>query len=334
MLISVFIPTGKRVESLKKTLLSLKNQTYKNFEVIIVVYKPDDNFSQLVDSYKRIFSLKVVNQTQKGLSKAANMALEVAAGEIFIRTDDDVVMSKGWLEAIANTFTKDKKVGGVTGPTIIPEEYLNNRDLFVAERRFREGSIFWRLAGKIYFGYFMENQPRRVSYWFRSGAFSLGSNYPESLDVPVQEVTNLEACNLCVRTELLRKVGGFDNIYTGVGEYHEADAALKIKNLGYKLIFDPKVAVNHCPSQDGFFNDRPNSYSRMLNFIIFHTRFLKPKNLDAFFRYFFYLIFLNIFYVYLAITRKQAIQLMAIPGTLEGLLRSLFDKRYKDYAQS
>lgn len=334
MLISVFVPTGKRVESLKRVLVSLDNQTYKNFEVIIVDYKSSEEFTKLVDSYTNILNIKVVHQTEKGLSKAANLALEVAQGEIFIRTDDDVVMDKHWLEAIRDNFAGDEKVGGVTGPTVVPEDHLNNRDLFVLEKKFREGGLFWRLVGKLYFGYFMEGKPRRVSHWFKSGAFSLGSNYKEALSEPIQEVTNLEACNLCVRTELLRKVGGFDSIYTGVGEYHEADAVLKIKSLGYKLIFNPKVILNHCPSQDGFFNDRPNSYSRMLNFIIFHTRFLKPASVDAFFKYILYLAFLNVFYIYLAITHKQAVQLMAIPGTIEGLVRSVFDRRYRNYAKS
>lgn len=334
MLISVFVPTGKRVESLKKVLASLNNQTYKNFEVIVVDYKSNEEFIKLIDSYINILNIKIVHQTEKGLSKAANLALKVAQGEIFIRTDDDVVMDRHWLEAVRDTFARDEKIGGVTGPTVVPKDHLNNRDLFVLEKRFREGGLFWRLVGKLYFGYFMEGTPRKVSYWFKSGAFSLGSNYKESLNEPIQEVTNLEACNFCVRTALVRKVGGFDSIYAGVGEYHEADAALKIKNLGYKLVFNPKVILNHCPSQDGFFNDRPNSYSRMLNFIIFHTRFLKPASLDALLRYIFYLAFLNMFYIYSAAAHRQAIQLMAIPGTIEGLFRSVFDRRYREYAKS
>jgi len=326
MFISVFIPTGKRVASLGRALASLKSQTYKNFEVIVVDYKSNEDFTKLIDSYTASLNIKVVHQTEKGLSQAANLALEVAQGEIFIRIDDDVVMDTGWLEAVYTTLTSDEKLGGVTGPTVVPTEYTVNRDLFVFEKQLREGTIFWKLVGKVYFKYFMEGTPRRVSHWFKSGAFSLGSNYVEALQEPLQEVTNLEACNFCVRTALLRQVGGFDSSYTGVGEYHEADAAFKIRDLGYKLVFNSKVSVNHCPSQDGFFNDRPNSYSRMLNFILFHSRWLKVDSLDAFFKYLFYLVFLNAYYVYLAITRCQVIQLMAIPGTVVGLIRVNYAK--------
>lgn len=332
MFISVFVPTGKRVESLKKVLVSLNNQTYKNFEIIVVDYKSSNELFDLIQSYKGLLDIKVVHQREKGLSKAANLALEVARGEIFIRTDDDVVMDKMWLASVYETFIKDEKIGGVTGPTIVPNDYITNRDLFVFEKKLRGSKIFWKILGKIYFDFFMEGTPRRVSHWFKSGAFSLGSNYEECLKEPFQEVTNLEACNLCVRTELLRKVGGFDSIYTGVGEYHEADAALKIKQLGYKLVFNPSVIVNHCPSQDGFFNDRPNSYSRMINFIVFHSRFLKTNSFDAFFRYMFYLAFLNTFYIYSAIIHRQAIQIMAIPGTIVGLARVTIDRKLTKHA--
>lgn len=334
MFISVFIPTGKRVDSLRNMLESLKKQTYKNFEVVIVDYKSDENLTNLVEDYNKQLQIKVVHQNEKGLSRAANLALENAVGEIFIRTDDDVIAGPGWLEAVNETFENDAKIGGVTGPTVIPDDHLKNRDLFVFEEKFRKGGLFWKLLGRLYFQVFMEGQPRRVSHWFKSGAFSLGSNYKESLNEPFQEVDNLEACNLSVRTDLLRKVGGFDSIYTGVGEYHEADAVLKIRDLGYKLVFNPKAAINHCPSQDGFFNDRPNSYSRMLNFIIFHTRFIKIDTLSALFRYVSYLLFLNAFYIYVAVLHKQSQQLMAIPGTIVGLIRTITNKNYRSYAKS
>lgn len=332
--ISIFVPTGNRALTLEKVLDSLSKQTYKNFEVIIVDYKSTDETPDVINEYKDKLSIKIIHQIEKGLSKAANLALDVAQGDIFIRTDDDVVMDEGWLDAVNNTFKKYPKAGGVTGPTVVPKKNLISRNLFYFERQFRKGNIFLRFLGYIYFNYFMEGKPYAVSQWFKCGAFSLGSNYEGSLKEPIQEINNLEACNFSVKTKLLKKVGGFDSIYTGVGEYHEADAAFKIQKLGYKLMFNPKAIVNHCPSQDGFFNDRTNSYSRMINFIIFHSRFLKVNNLDTFFRYSLYLIFLNSFYIYLAITRHQAIQLMAIPGTIAGLFQITFDKKLTQYAKS
>lgn len=315
MFATVFIPTGNRAESLKKVLDSLENQTFKDFEIIIVDYKSKEDTFKIIDKFKKKLILRIIKQTEKGLSRAANLALKEAKGTIFIRTDDDVVMKPFWLQAIYDTFTSDKKIGGVTGPTVIPQNFAGNRDLFVFEQKFKKGNLFWRLLGKLYFGYFMEGEPRKVSHWFDCGAFGLGSNFEDATKEPIHEITNLEACNFSVRTDLLRQVGGFDLRYGGVGEYHEADAAFKIKELGYKLMFNPKVYLNHCPSQEGFFNDRPESYSRMINFIVFYLRHIKLNSLNKLFRFLLYVLFLDSYYLFQFLKTKQKSQLGALSAT-------------------
>lgn len=321
MYASIFIPTGNRAKSLDRVLTSLVRQTFKDFEIIIVNYKSTDGTDNIIKSYGKKLHIKSLPQKTKGLSKAANLALKVAKGKIFIRTDDDVVMSTSWLKSIHDTFESDKKIGGVTGPTVIPPVFRKNRDLFIIEERFKNGSATWRLIGKLYFGFFMEGQPHKVSHWFDSGAFGLGSNFVESKKEKLQEVTNLEACNFSVRTKLLRKIGGFDTFYAGVGEYHEPDAAFKIRELGYSLVFNPKVALNHCPSKQGFYNDRPESYSRMINFIVFYRRHIKLDSFRKFCRFIPYLVFQNCYYVYTAFKTRQIKQLGALPGTIMGFLQ-------------
>ena len=321
MHVSIFVPTGNRATSLDKVLLSLTKQSYKKFEVIIVDYKSTDQTPSVIHKYRKKLQIITIAQKTKGLTKAANLALKQAKGIIFIRTDDDVVMSPDWLRAIVDTFNSSKKIGGVTGPAVIPIRFRNNRDLLIVERKFRLGSPMWKLIGRFYFGYLMDNKQYESGLWLDSGAFSFGSNFPGSRKSPQHEVTNLEPCNYAVRTKLLKAVGGFDPIYTGVGENHEADAAFKIKRLGYKLMFNPKASLNHCPSRQGFFKDRPSSYSRMLNFIIFYRRNIKLDTIRKVHKFFAYLIFLNCYYVYAALVNKQPKQLGAIPGTIVGFLK-------------
>lgn len=321
MKVSIFIPTGNRAKSLDRELASLTKQTYKNFEILIVDYKSTDETPSVIEKFSKKLNIKHIHQKDKGLSRAANLALDKATGQIFIRTDDDVVMSPKWLDSLHKSFVSDKSVGGVTGPTVITESFKKNRDLFVFENKFRTGNALWRMIGNIYTGYFMEGNPNRVSHWFDCGAFSLGTNFESARGEPVQEVTNLEACNFAVRTNLLRKIGGFDTSYTGLGEYHEPDAALKIRALGYRLVFNPKAYLNHYPSQDGFFKERPESYSRMVNFIIFYLRNLKPDSFRKLTRFAAYVLFLNAYYVFVGIKTKQPSQLGAIPGTFVGIIK-------------
>lgn len=317
-IISVMIPTKNRELSLKKALDSLVLQSFRDFELVVVDGGSTDNTKELVFSYQKHFSIQWA-QKDGGLIPQMNVAYQMARGKYAVRTDDDVIFSKDWLQGIVESFEGDENIGGVTGPTVIPKEHAESRDLFYFEKKFREGSLFWKMVGKLYFGYFLEGTPYRVSHWCKSGTFTLGTNFETALNEPSQEVNNLEACNWAVRRDLLVRVGGFDPIYTGIGEYHEPDAACKIQKLGYKLVFCPKAHLFHCPSVEGFYKDRPDSFPRIINFITFYFRHIQPNTLDKFVRFFMYLGFQNAFFVFQAIGKKQMGLLGAVPGTVVGL---------------
>lgn len=324
--ISVLIPTLNRSESLKKCLDSLIHQKYKNFEVIVVDGSSSDGTKELIDDYSN--KLPITFTTQRGgLVPQQNKGLKIADGDVILRTDDDVIASPIWIREVAKTFNISDYVGGVTGPTIIPQERRRYRDLFYFQEKLKKGNIFYCLVGKIYFDYFLEGKPFAVSKWFKSGAFSFGSNYQECLKLkePI-EVTHQEACNMATRKDLLEKVGGFDETFIGIGEFNEPDVSFKIRKLGYKIMFNPKARVDHLPSQEGFFRDRPNSYGRVLNFINFYFRHIKPNSPDKFVRFFSYLLFLNGFWIYKFITTRQMSQLGSILGTLVGLAKNMFKK--------
>ncbi len=110
MLISIFIPTSNRAKSLQRVLTSLTKQSYKKFEVLIVDYKSTDTIVQVIGNFRNsLHRIEYIKQVERGLTKAANLALSHAKGEIFIRTDDDVIMKPYWLETIYKTFKESKK---------------------------------------------------------------------------------------------------------------------------------------------------------------------------------------------------------------------------------
>lgn len=324
--VSVIIPTKNRCEALKECLDSLLKQSYNNFEIIIVDGGSTDGTKELVNNYSN--KLPIVFTTQSGgLIPQENKGWKIANGDIVVRTDDDVVTDPNWIEAIMNTFNISNDIGGVTGPTIIPEERRKYRDLLYFQEKLTQSGIFWKLIRKIYYDYFLEGEPFAVSKWFKSGAFSLGSNYLECLKLKeLIEVTHQEACNMATRKDLLEKLGGFDETFIGIGEFNEPDVSFKIRRLGYKIIYNPKAVVYHLLSIEGFFKERPNSYGRILNFINFYFRHIKPNTLDKFVRFFSYLLFLNGFFIYKAITTRQISQLGCIFGTIVGLGKNIIKK--------
>ena len=200
--ISVMIPTKNRAASLKKALDSLVEQVFKDFELVVVDGGSTDNSKELVFSYEKHFPVQWAVK-EGGLIPQMNVAYQLAKGQYVVRTDDDVMFTPGWLKGIVETFERDEHIGGVTGPTIIPEEHAQSRDLFYFEKKLRECNVFWKILGKLYYDYFLEGIPYRVSHWCKSGAFTLGTNFTSALREPLQEVNNLEACNWAVRKELL-----------------------------------------------------------------------------------------------------------------------------------
>lgn len=323
MKISIVIPTLNRKDSLARVLNELREQTYKNFEVLILDGGSTDGTEALCNSFKKFFDIRFYYQKSPGIVGAMNEALIYCSGDIFTRTDDDVALSREWLVEIGRTFSQYPDAGGVTGPTVIPTQRLDMRDLTYFNLKITQSkSIFWKIFRTIYHGYFMEGSPFVVSRFFKSGAFSLGSNYESSQHLEeIIEVDYLESCNWSVRLDLIRKIGRFDNRYGGVSEYFEADAVYKIKRLGYKMYFNPKARIQHLIERSGNLKARTGSYSRAHNFILFYLRHIKPNTLDKIIRFSLYLIFINSYFVYCFIKQGQVIQLSGILGTFVGLLK-------------
>ena len=94
-LISVVIPTLNRYQYLKDVFKDLENQTYKNFEVIVV----DQTEPFQEDFYKEWkFDLNYWFQPEKALWKARNEAIKSAKGDYVLLYDDDSLVDSNWIE--------------------------------------------------------------------------------------------------------------------------------------------------------------------------------------------------------------------------------------------
>jgi len=113
-LITVCFNSSKTIE---RTFISVKNQTYKNVEYIVVDGNSSDNTIQIIKNYKRIIS-KSISENDTGLYDAMNKGIKMSSGDIIgILNSDDVFIDNHVLEKIANFHKKnriDASIGNIT----------------------------------------------------------------------------------------------------------------------------------------------------------------------------------------------------------------------------
>jgi len=110
-LISVIIPFYKKRKYFIKTINSLKNQTYKNFEVI-VIYDDDDKIDLkfVTKTLNNIKKKKIlVNNRNLGVALARNKGIEKSKGSFVAFLDADDVWHRNKLE-LQIKFMKQKKI--------------------------------------------------------------------------------------------------------------------------------------------------------------------------------------------------------------------------------
>jgi len=91
MRISVIIPTYNGAHKIVHTLAALQKQTYKNFEVVVVIGRSEDDTLQRINGGNfGLTSLRVIIQENRGRAGNRNSGAKEAKGELLIFFDDDM----------------------------------------------------------------------------------------------------------------------------------------------------------------------------------------------------------------------------------------------------
>lgn len=114
MKITLIVATYGRVEELDRLFTSLADQTYRQFETIVVDQNDDDRLVHLIKKYQRRFSILHI-RSDKGLSKARNVGLELVTGSIVAFPDDDCWYPRDLLAHVEEQFRSCPHISGVTG---------------------------------------------------------------------------------------------------------------------------------------------------------------------------------------------------------------------------
>ncbi|MDR0646699.1 MAG: glycosyltransferase [Elusimicrobiota bacterium] len=111
--VSVVVPTMNEEKYLAPCLNSLKNQTYKDFEIVAIDASADSTPRLCAEA-----GWKVVKQASKGIALARAEGFAAATGEVIACTDADTAPDPDWVERVAKNFENDKVVC-VYGPVYL-----------------------------------------------------------------------------------------------------------------------------------------------------------------------------------------------------------------------
>ncbi|MGC1679404.1 MAG: glycosyltransferase family A protein [Candidatus Binataceae bacterium] len=117
MKFSLIVATLGRVTELARFLACLDQQTFRDFELIVVDQNPDDRLDPIVGAYVNSYPLHHL-RASPGVSRARNLGMGQARGEIVGFPDDDCWYLPGTLERLAKAFEEQPEADGLTGPCI------------------------------------------------------------------------------------------------------------------------------------------------------------------------------------------------------------------------
>lgn len=211
--VSVIVSTYaiERLDDVLCCISSVKNQSLKPFEVILVL-DPD---KKLLQTYRsRVpHDVRIVVSDHLGLSYARNAGVREARGEIVAFIDDDAAADKKWLEKLISNYS-DPSVMGVGG-NVIPV-WESNRPFWFPEE------LDW-IVGCSYKGL-----PERRS-----------------------TVRNPIGCNMSYRRKVFVLVGYFESDIGRSGNKlvskEETEFSIRVLNKipNSRMIFEPSSIVCH-----------------------------------------------------------------------------------------
>ncbi|WP_174734332.1 glycosyltransferase family 2 protein [Mesobacillus harenae] len=108
--ITVFTPTYNRADLLYNLYSSLKLQTYKNFDWLIVDDGSTDKTRDVVESFKKenILNITYIKTKNKGKMQAINTGVNNCKTDLFFIVDSDDYITESAIEKLITSWTQEK----------------------------------------------------------------------------------------------------------------------------------------------------------------------------------------------------------------------------------
>jgi glycosyltransferase involved in cell wall biosynthesis len=115
--VTVVIPTYKRADILPYMISALNRQSFKDFDVLMVVKPSGDGTEELLQQATAKLKINYLIQTDGHIVDAYFQGIKNSTGEIVALLDDDAIPADDWLEETVKVFSKNQ-VAAVTGDSV------------------------------------------------------------------------------------------------------------------------------------------------------------------------------------------------------------------------
>src|SRR5271166_3679951 len=120
--VSLILATVGRTSELQRFLEHLRKQSHKNLELIVVDQNDDDRLLPLIEPYRCCFPV-IHCKSAIGLSRARNVGLQRASGDVIAFPDDDCWYPEDLLERVTGLFVENPGLDCVTGRPLDPRAH-------------------------------------------------------------------------------------------------------------------------------------------------------------------------------------------------------------------
>ncbi|MEW6042111.1 MAG: glycosyltransferase [Elusimicrobiota bacterium] len=232
--VSIVIPNWNGLGIIEDCLSSIKNSVQTvSYEVIVVDNNSTDGSAEVIlKEYSWVtFARLPVN---KGFASACNVGMELSQGRYIWILNADTEVRNHTLDEMVKFMDENPKVGALNPKVVYPDGTLQPSVMYLSS--FLDAlweEIFWHT---------------HLHRWFkkeyRKKAHVKGIDYNNTL-----EMEWLRGSCLFIRREVYKQIGGFDsNFFFG---YEEHDYSIRIRQLGWRLVWMPKAEIVHKASSVG-----------------------------------------------------------------------------------
>lgn len=202
---SVVIPTYRRRERVLRHVAALSNQTFDDFEAIVVDDGSDDGSAAALRALETPFPLSVIEQENQGAAQARNVGAKAARGDLLLFLDDD-------MEATPSLLAEHDRC------------HREGADLVVGDMPLHPDSP----PGLLSWG---------VGFWAQTRR--------ERLLEPGAEpgLDDLLTGQISIARQSFERLGGFDTSFTREGLFggEDIDFGYRVVKAGLRAVFDPEA---------------------------------------------------------------------------------------------